>query len=72
MKAVAAKKEQATGKRQRGRPKGENDWIAFSSRIRVDHDQQLAEISTRTGLPRTRLLEDAITMLLEDFARKRR
>lgn len=67
-----ATKNGRASNRGRGRPKTKTvEMIAFSSRIRVDQDQQLAEITAETGIPRTRLLEDALAMFLENFERTR-
>jgi len=60
-------------KRGRGRPKSNSvEMIAFSSRMRVDQDEQLAAITAETGIPRTRLLEEALAQYLERYEAKRK
>lgn len=70
---MATPKTRGAAKRGRGRPKVNTvEWIAFSSRMRADQDRALAEITAETGIPRTRLLEDALTMFLESYDRRRK
>lgn len=55
----------AASKLGRGRSKRERvATIPFLSRIRVDQARQLEAITDETGVPRTKLLEEAIAQYL--------
>lgn len=41
----------------------------FSSRLRVDYDDRLTELTKQTGKPKTRLLEEAFELYLDHWER---
>jgi predicted DNA-binding protein len=57
----------------RGRPRTlELPMRSFSSRLRIDYDERLTELTTLTGKPKTRLLEEAFELYLDHWERLNR
>lgn len=42
---------------------------SFSSRLRMDYDDRLTELTRLTGKPKTRLLEEAFELYLDQWER---
>jgi hypothetical protein len=70
-KTAAITSSEVVSVRPRGRPRAATVMSRpFSSRIRDDHAERLAEIAAETGKPQTRLLEEALTLYFQSLRKR--